>query len=237
MLPIARCVALDAGDCADDRATHWPRRARRMRAVLGEGLGLEPQVAAHAEAMFAVLSDPAIYAFEGEPPRSVDWLRARFERLATRCSPDGTQQWLNWVIRLPDGSLAGFVQAGVTTDGRATIAYVLDSAHWGQGIARRAVEAMIAELVVRHGARQLFAVLKRANRRSMALLERLDFSPLPADAPGAPGIDDDECGMVRACDPPASGGRVQGVAGDFAGLAEQIAADSGWEVPCPKVSP
>jgi ribosomal protein S18 acetylase RimI-like enzyme len=171
--------------------------------------------------MFAVLSDPAIYAFEGEPPRSVDWLRGRFERLATRRSPDGSQQWLNWVIRLPDGSLAGFVQAGVTADGRATIAYVLDSAHWGLGIARRAVEAMMVELVARHGARQLFAVLKRANRRSMALLERLGFSPMPPGAPGAPDIDDDECGMVREGGSGMQDRRAQAAVGDaFAAAAE-----------------
>jgi hypothetical protein len=29
---------------------------------------LEPQVVAHAEEMFLVLSDPAIYEYEGQPP-------------------------------------------------------------------------------------------------------------------------------------------------------------------------
>ena len=34
-------------------------------------LVLEPQVAAHADEMFIVLSDPAIYEFENAPPGSV----------------------------------------------------------------------------------------------------------------------------------------------------------------------
>ena len=45
-----------------------------------DGFVLEPQVAAHAEAMFVVLSDPAIYAYENAPPESLEWLRKRFER-------------------------------------------------------------------------------------------------------------------------------------------------------------
>ena len=52
-----------------------------MRTLVAGELSLEPQTAAHAEEMFAVLSDPAIYAFENAPPRSIDWLRERFARL------------------------------------------------------------------------------------------------------------------------------------------------------------
>ena len=70
---------------------------------------LEPQVEAHAAAMYGVLSDPAIYEFENEPPQSLQWLTERFRRLERRRSPDGAEQWLNLVIRLPDGALAGYV--------------------------------------------------------------------------------------------------------------------------------
>src|SRR5438105_11650934 len=75
------------------------------------GFALEPQLPIHAEQMFEVLSDPAIYEYENEPPASVDWLRARFARLESRQSPDGCEKWLNWVIRLPSSELAGYVQA------------------------------------------------------------------------------------------------------------------------------
>ena len=53
--------------------------------------------------MFRVLSDPAIYEFENEPPESVERLRARYAYLEARRSPDGSQQWLNWVLRLRAG--------------------------------------------------------------------------------------------------------------------------------------
>jgi [ribosomal protein S5]-alanine N-acetyltransferase len=42
-----------------------------MQRIVAEGLSLEPQVVAHAEEMFVVLSDPAIYQFENAPPDSV----------------------------------------------------------------------------------------------------------------------------------------------------------------------
>ena len=158
------------------------QRPERMRTVVGEGITLEPQTAAHAERMFFVLSDPAIYEYENEPPQSVEWLRERFARLESRRSADGTEQWLNWVIRLPTSDLIGYVQATVHAEGLAAIAYELASAYWGRGFARRAVDAMIGELAEYYRVRRLTAVLKRSNQRSIRLLERLGFSPASAAA-------------------------------------------------------
>ena len=89
----------------------------RMRVVETGSFTLEPQIAAHAEEMFVVLSDPAIYAHENQPPRSLEWLRTRFAKLETRLSADGREQWLNWVIRLPTSELIGYVQATIYPDG------------------------------------------------------------------------------------------------------------------------
>ncbi len=148
-----------------------------MHVIETGSLTLEPQTAARAEEMFAVLSDPAIYEYENEPPPSLEWLRVRFTQLESRRSADGQQQWLNWVIRLPTSELIGYVQATVDADGRAAIAYELSSAYWGRGLARRAVQAMISELVQHYRVHNLTAVFKRKNLRSMRLLERLGFSP------------------------------------------------------------
>ncbi|TMH82683.1 MAG: GNAT family N-acetyltransferase [Betaproteobacteria bacterium] len=147
-----------------------------MRVIETGSLTLEPQTAAHAEEMFAVLGDPAIYEYENEPPPSPDWLRARFTKLESRRSPSGREQWLNWVIRLPSSELIGYVQATVHPDGRAAIAYEMSSAYWGRGLARKAVQVIISELVGRYRVRSLPSVLKRENLRSMRLLERLGFS-------------------------------------------------------------
>ena len=158
---------------------------------------LEPQTAAHAEEMFAVLSDPAIYEYENEPPRSLEWLRERFRKLESRRSPDGEEEWLNWVIRLSSGELIGYVQATVHRDGCAAIAYELASAYWGRGYARKAVEAMIGELVQNHGVRTLTAVFKRENQRSRRLLERLGFAPASAQRCLELAIEPDENLMQR----------------------------------------
>ena len=147
-----------------------------MRTVSTERLVLEPQAAAHAEEMFEVLSEPAIYEYENEPPRSLEWLRERFTKLETRRSADGSEHWLNWVIRIPTSELIGYVQATVYPDGRAAIAYELASRFWGRGLAQAAVQAMIPALKEDYGARRLFAVFKRENHRSQRLLERLGFS-------------------------------------------------------------
>src|SRR5688572_21030626 len=101
------------------------------RAIETLRLTLEPQRAAHADAMFEVLSDPAIYAHENAPPKSLQSLRERYTKLETRRSGDGREQWLNWVLRQRSmGDLIGYVQATVQADGHAFIAYELGSTHW-----------------------------------------------------------------------------------------------------------
>jgi ribosomal-protein-alanine N-acetyltransferase len=168
-----------------------------MRTLSIAELTLEPQVAGHAEEMFAVLGDPAIYEHENEPPPSLEWLRDRFGRLESRLSADGREQWLNWVIRLPTGELVGYVQATVRTDGSAAIAYVLASAWWGRGLARLAVETMIGELAASYGVERLVAVLRRENFRSLRLLRRLGFSLATPEQHARCGVDAGELLCLR----------------------------------------
>jgi RimJ/RimL family protein N-acetyltransferase len=172
-----------------------------MRMVSAPSLVLEPQTRMHAQEMFAVLSDPALYEYENEPPGSVDGLRDRFTRLESRLSGDGQEHWLNWVIRLPSAQLAGYVQATVHRGGRAAIAYVLASNYWGRGIAMQAVEAMVSELIDQYQVRTLSAVLKRRNARSLRLLERLGFSQATAERHVALGVEPDELLMLRRARP------------------------------------
>lgn len=147
--------------------------------------------------MFRVLADPAIYEFENEPPPSEAWLTERYRRLESRGSADGSEHWLNWVVRLPAGELAGYVQATVLPDGVSLIAYELNSRHWRQGIGRSAVQAMLDELLAQYGVHSFVAVLKARNFRSEALLRRLGF--VPADAAEAARYCDeaDERVMLR----------------------------------------
>jgi RimJ/RimL family protein N-acetyltransferase len=168
-----------------------------MRTIRTERLVLEPQTASHAEEMLAVLSDPAIYEYENAPPRSLEWLRERFAKLETRRSADGTEHWLNWVIRIPSSELIGYVQATVHPDGRAAIAYELASRFWGRGLASAAVQAIVPALREDYGARRLSAVFKRRNHRSQRLLERLGFSRATPELHAELGAEPDEMLMVK----------------------------------------
>jgi ribosomal-protein-alanine N-acetyltransferase len=162
-----------------------------MRALRAGRLVLEPQVAAHAAEMFALLGDPAIYEFEGAPPETVDWLQRRFAQLESRRSPDGEARWLNWVIRLPSRELAGYVQATVGSRDVAEIAFVLASRHWRRGIGKAAVSAIIEELAATYGVRHFAATLKAGNHRSLALLTSLGFDHRPPPAGELPCAEDE----------------------------------------------
>lgn len=147
-----------------------------MNTLRAGAIVLEPQAAVHASELFRVLQDPAIYEFENAAPESEEWLTRRFAALESRRSPSGEEQWLNWVVRLPSGELAGYVQATIARDGVAHIAYVLASRFWRQGIGGAAVSAMLEELAATYGVVTAVATLKARNDRSLALLRSLGFS-------------------------------------------------------------
>ena len=169
--------------------------------VLQSSLGtLEPQCEHHAEAMFEVLCDPAIYEFEGQPPPSVEALRRGYRKRETRESPDGTEKWLNWVVRLPSGQLAGYVQATVLGTGASYIGYEFSSRYWRRGIATAVLKTMFVELAQAYQVHTLIAVIKRANFRSMALLHKLGFEQAQPDATRHIDAEDDEIVLLWPLD-------------------------------------
>ncbi|MES2718553.1 MAG: GNAT family N-acetyltransferase [Pseudomonadota bacterium] len=180
-----------------------------MRSLHTPRCTLEPLLASHAEAMFQVLADPAIYEFENAPPASVQALRQRYQQLESRRSGNGREQWLNWVLRLPAGGLAGYVQATVLPSGLAMVAYELASAHWRQGIGSAAVSAMLQELATHHGVHTAVAVLKARNHRSAGLLRHLGFAPgMPAGAT-LEAIDADETSFHKRLGGPENAASIQ----------------------------
>ena len=148
--------------------------------------------------MFDVLSDPAIYEFENEAPPSAAWLARRYLLLESRSSKDGAEKWLNWVIRLPSGELAGYVQATVLRSGSSYVAYVVASRYWRCGVGGSAVQAMLEELRSAYGVHTFVAVLKAANYRSLGLLRRLGFTPASRHQVAEYGAEPDELAMVKA---------------------------------------
>jgi ribosomal-protein-alanine N-acetyltransferase len=135
---------------------------------------LEPQLASHAAELFAVIGDPSLYEFiDVKEPKNVEALRERLARLESRLSPDGTEHWLNWIVRTTAGEIVGYVQATVTPDHAAEIAYVFGRAHWGRGYGFAACSAMIGELGSTYGVTRITATLDPANAASVALLRKL----------------------------------------------------------------
>lgn len=169
-----------------------------MRRLVAQGCVLEPQMAAHAREMFDVLSDPAIYEFENAPPPSLAWLEQRYARLESRASGDGSERWLNWVIRIADGTLAGYVQATVLPTGVAFVAYELASRHWRQGLGSAAVNALLEALHADYAVHTYVAVLKARNHRSEGLLRKCGFVPASAEDLRAYRDEPDEAVMVRS---------------------------------------
>jgi [ribosomal protein S5]-alanine N-acetyltransferase len=148
--------------------------------------------------MFAALADPAIYEFENAPPASEHWLREHYQRLEERGPNEGTEKWLNWVIRLNTNELVGYVQATVLQEGVSYIAYELNSRFWRQGLGSSAVQSMIDELKAEYGARDFVAVLKAANYRSQGLLLKLGFVPANPDETARYRDELDEIVMVMS---------------------------------------
>jgi ribosomal-protein-alanine N-acetyltransferase len=140
-------------------------------------LRMEPLEESHASALFEGLRNEALYEFIRErAPESVEALRERYRRLATRESPDGRESWLNWALwSLPTNRYVGWVQATVHQNHSADIAYVLFHDAWGHGYAREAVAALIRHLREDWSAGLIRASVDTRNSRSIALLETLGF--------------------------------------------------------------
>jgi [ribosomal protein S5]-alanine N-acetyltransferase len=158
-----------------------------MQTLHTSRLVLEPRVAAHADALYPLLADPRQREFHADDPVSLEALRERFRNGESRRSPDGREHWLNWaiVMREGDANAIGFVQATVQKDGRAWVAYQVDTALWGRGIASEAVRAMVEHLTAHYAVMQCMATVDQRNQRSWRLLERLGFARAGAEQAAA----------------------------------------------------
>jgi ribosomal-protein-alanine N-acetyltransferase len=138
---------------------------------------LEPLEARHADLLFEGLLDDRIYThLDDDAITDLPSLRARYRRLQERRSPDGSQIWLNWAIRLvTDHSYVGYVQATIAPPGMAEVAYVVFPSHWGRGLASEAVTLMCDELEREHQVSHFFAHVEAENAASRRLLATLGF--------------------------------------------------------------
>ncbi len=138
-------------------------------------LRLDPLRVADAAEMAGVLADPALYTVIGGRPPTGPELTAQYRRQVGGRSADGTEEWLNWVVRV-DGTAVGYVQATVFAPDRASVAWVVGTPWQGRGYATAAARAMLAELAAR-GITRVEAWIAPGHRPSEAVAERLGLAP------------------------------------------------------------
>jgi RimJ/RimL family protein N-acetyltransferase len=157
-------------------APDWPR----AEPIETSRLTLEPLSVEHAGEMLAVLADPRLYEYTGGGPLTLDQLRARYARQVVGHSRDGTQGWLNWILREPAlSAVVGTVQATlVHANGAvsAELAWIISVAHQRRGYATEAAEA-IAQWLGRRGVRSFVAHIHPDHQASIAVARRLGLSP------------------------------------------------------------
>jgi RimJ/RimL family protein N-acetyltransferase len=100
----------------------------------------------HAAEAATAFDDERLHVFTGGEPATEEELRERYARQAAGRSPDGSETWLNWMLRRRDtGELVGTVQATVTGS-VAELAWVVTVPHQGRGYAREGALAVRAAL-------------------------------------------------------------------------------------------
>jgi RimJ/RimL family protein N-acetyltransferase len=155
-----------------------PTEGRMTDQVPSARIRLVPLTVADAGEMVHVLSGEELYAFTGGSPPALDELRARYARQAAGRSPEGREEWRNWVIRRePGGQAVGYVQATITDEGaQAEIAWVVGLDWQGRGYATEAAQALVAWLDSR-GVGSVRAHIHPEHAASAAVARRAGLLP------------------------------------------------------------
>ena len=128
--------------------------------------------------IFAQMSDPVavrMAAFTADDPAD----RAAFDAWMARLrrSPE-----VNLRVVTSDGVPVGTAGTFVA-EGDTEVTYWIDRAHWGRGVASRALALLLAEVTVR----PVYARAAADNAGSLRVLERAGFAVVGADRAYAPG--------------------------------------------------
>jgi RimJ/RimL family protein N-acetyltransferase len=142
---------------------------------------LEPLTPAHAAEAFAVLDDARLHTWTGGKPYTLEELQVRYAFQAGGQSPDGSQGWLNWMLRRTDDQrLAGTVQATLYRTGsggvEASLAWVVGVEHQARGYAGEAARAM-ADWLRTRGVTSLAAYIHPEHEASAGVARSLGLSP------------------------------------------------------------
>jgi RimJ/RimL family protein N-acetyltransferase len=173
------CTALA---CAA-RATTYSLETVTLAANIGRlataRLDLEPLTVAAAAEMVTVLADPSLYRHTGGVPPDLPTLTERYRRQAAGSSPDGSERWLNWIVRpRVSREAVGYVQATIRpATGEANVAWVVGTAFQGHRYATEASHAVVDWLVSLDATKRVTAHIGADNVASQAVARRLGFVP------------------------------------------------------------
>jgi RimJ/RimL family protein N-acetyltransferase len=152
-----------------------------------ERLILDPLRVKDAEEMAPLLADPGLHTYIGGVPATVGELRERYRRQVGGRSPDGSQRWLNWVVRRRDsGHAVGTVQATISVRNDASIAevaWVIAASYQRRGYARESAAEMLRWLR-RHGIGSVVAYVHPEHDASAAVARALGLRATEATRDG-----------------------------------------------------
>ena len=155
--------------------------------VRGATLDLQPLEVAHARELSELLDDPRLHTFIGGTPANEQELTERYRHQVVGRSPDGSQRWLNWVLRRrQDDQVVGTVQATIAShDGLlvADVAWVVATAYQGQGYATEAAASMVQWLRAR-GVDLVRAYIRPEHRASQGVARALGLARTGATVDG-----------------------------------------------------
>ena len=155
--------------------------------MAGYRLDLAPVTVDDASALFDALDQPEVGTYIGGPyAESAEGMGIVIARWLSGPPADRPgETWLNFVVRLADGTVIGHAQATVHDDW-AEVAWVLGSAWWGQGYGSEAAEALLDHVAALDVIEQVWATVHPDNVRCKTLLARLTF--VTADIDDAPDL-------------------------------------------------
>ncbi len=139
------------------------------------GARLRPLRVADADALHAHLRDPAVTELTAYPPASLALAETMIERSLSRWAAGEPSRW---AVALPqDDQLVGTCGFNDWSQAHrwAELAYDLAQAHWGKGLMRQAVAAVLQWAFGQGLVNRVQAFVRVDNTRSQRLLERSAF--------------------------------------------------------------
>lgn len=171
-----------------EASTRQPGPSLAVDILTTARLRLEPIEEWHANVLFDGLQDEGLYEFiDDKPPVTLEALRERYQVLARRHSPDGSDCWLNWAVFVEsEQRYIGYVQATLAQNRSALIGYLFFRSAWGKGYATEAVNRMLFDLRETWQCLAVRAVVDVRNSRSISLLQGLGFERVTTRSELAP---------------------------------------------------